>query len=617
MKAKNFTIFLSIAILFLCKNVSGQANTALSNLVAPTAINKDLLPNPNNTYNLGSGAQGWKNIYIGTSYYLKNIRIIHAPGTTNFFAGPNAGNPATTGTYNTALGDNVLGLMTSGSYNTGIGYAALRNVTTGNRNTALGHVALHNNTTGNYNTASGNAALFFNTSGIYNTAYANSALYKNTTGGYNIAVGNEALYNNTTGSYGIAIGTGALHSATTTGYQLAIGGNALYNLSGGAGGNVAAGYNAMYATTTGYFNTAIGTSSLVDNTTGPYNTAVGHESMTYNTTGRENVSIGAQTMTNNNGSYNTVLGVYAGWNGSTNSVFIGWNAHSPVNTNNSIAIGYNAAVTANNQVRFGNASVTSIGGPVGWSVVSDGRFKKEVKEDVPGLSFINQLRPVTYNFDPSAFNTMIENASTRKTDGNETVMTTEERNAVAEKSKIKYTGFIAQEVDAVAKKMNYDFSGIDAPKNDQDYYGLRYSDFVVPLVKATQELSMQNDSLKKENENLKIQNALFEDRLKKIEALLKINTSPVLSLSSAALRQNNPNPFRSNTTVSYKVPQGTSNAQIIIYDAGGKSLKQFSISPQDNGTVRIDASVLAAGTYHYALFVNGKIIDTKKMVVIK
>ena len=49
------------------------------------------------------------------------------------------------------------------------------------------------------------------------------------------------------------------------------------------------------------------------------------------------------------------------------------------------------------------------------------------------------------------------------------------------------TGFIAQEVEEAAQKANYDFSGIDAPQNEEDNYGLRYAEFVTPLVKAIQE----------------------------------------------------------------------------------------------------------------------------------
>jgi hypothetical protein len=57
---------------------------------------------------------------------------------------------------------------------------------------------------------------------------------------------------------------------------------------------------------------------------------------------------------------------------------------------------------------------------------------------------------------------------------------------------------LAQDVEKAAKDLNYDFSGVDAPKNDKDLYALRYAEFVVPLVKAVQELSQQNDECSKE-----------------------------------------------------------------------------------------------------------------------
>ena len=41
----------------------------------------------------------------------------------------------------------------------------------------------------------------------------------------------------------------------------------------------------------------------------------------------------------------------------------------------------------------------------------------------------------------------------------------------------------------------YSFSEVDAPNNENDFYGLRYAEFVVPLVKAVQELSAQNVAL--------------------------------------------------------------------------------------------------------------------------
>jgi len=75
MKSKVYLTVLSMASLFVYQRSYSQANTALSNLVSPTAVNRDLSPNANNTLSLGAGATNWKNIYIGGLYYLKNVRL--------------------------------------------------------------------------------------------------------------------------------------------------------------------------------------------------------------------------------------------------------------------------------------------------------------------------------------------------------------------------------------------------------------------------------------------------------------------------------------------------------------------------------------------------------------
>src|SRR5437763_258779 len=89
-------------------------------------------------------------------------------------------------------------------------------------------------------------------------------------------------------------------------------------------------------------------------------------------------------------------------------------------------------------------------------------------------------------------------------------LTKEDEAAKKAQSKIIYTGFVAQEVEQAAKKVNYNFSGVDAPKNDKDFYGLRYGDFVVPLVKAVQELSKKADKVDS-----------LENRITKIESKIK------------------------------------------------------------------------------------------------
>jgi hypothetical protein len=44
---------------------------------------------------------------------------------------------------------------------------------------------------------------------------------------------------------------------------------------------------------------------------------------------------------------------------------------------------------------------------VGWTTLSDGRFKGNVKEDVPGLAFITRLRPVSYQINRESINDLV------------------------------------------------------------------------------------------------------------------------------------------------------------------------------------------------------------------
>jgi trimeric autotransporter adhesin len=66
--------------------------------------------------------------------------------------------------------------------------------------------------------------------------------------------------------------------------------------------------------------------------------------------------------------------------------------------------------------------------------------------------------------------------------------------------------------------LNFNFSGVDAPKNENDVYSLRYSEFVVPLVKAVQEQQQQIDTLKKEND---LSKQIISDLQKRIADLEK------------------------------------------------------------------------------------------------
>jgi trimeric autotransporter adhesin len=419
---------------------------------------------------------------------------------------------------------------TLGQYHSYFGYFAgnaADNIST--ENSFFGNSSGRSTTTGYSNTGLGYSSLRANNTGYSNTAVGSSSLKLNTTGHGNTAIGFEALRENTYGSSNTAIGEGSLK----------------WNIGQD---NTAAGNNALNNTTTGNGNVAFGNFTLSGNKEGSYNSAFGSHSITGN-------PLLCQ------GSYNSAFGSYT-------------KAATCSGYTNFTVLGYFAQATASNQVRIGNADVTSIGGQVSWTTLSDGRFKKNLKRDVAGLDFINQLNPVSYTVDKDALNKFLDVPDSMR------VPTTEaERNA-------RQVGFVAQEVEAVIKSAGYVFTGIEAPKNENDTYSIRYAEFVVPLVMAVQELTAKVDAQEKKITTL-------------TEALRQY--APDMSLdekgaTSATLFQNNPNPFSSTTEIHMKVPEATRNAIILVYNLEGKQLKDFQVNERGAATIKISGGEFSAGT---------------------
>ncbi len=79
--------------------------------------------------------------------------------------------------------------------------------------------------------------------------------------------------------------------------------------------------------------------------------------------------------------------------------------------------------------------------------------------------------------------------------------------------------------------------------------------------------------------------------------------------------QNTPNPFRNNTIIRYYLPSNTNNAQIIINDVSGHILKTIVLTDKGAGNLSVNTGELAAGNYMYSLFVDGKKVDTRQMII--
>lgn len=408
-------------------------------------------------------------------------------------------------------------------------------------------------------------------SGATNTAYGvNAFFYK--VGHHNTAFGADAL-----------VGSPIIHGSGNT----AVGSNALKKNWGS--NNTALGYTALALNEGGSGNVAVGPSAMKSMINGIENTAIGASALSEYEHGWWNIGIGAFALERGSGNYNIAIGTNAGMG-----------EHSGLE--HTVAIGSWTTVTASNQVRIGSSHITSIGGQVSWSTLSDGRFKKDLKEDVSGLEFIRKLRPVSYTVDYDALDKFLR------------VPDSVRQQKVKSKMKpVRQTGFVAQEVEAVVKKVGYVFSGVELPKNENDHYNIRYAEFVVPLVKAMQELADKVESHEKIVEDQQKKIGLLVNQLKKYG----VNTEDIIPTDEVELFQNNPNPFTLDTEIKMILPETALRAKIIVYNLEGKQLMDLPVQERGDVSIKIRAKELNEGMYLYALIVDGKIVDTKRMILTK
>lgn len=411
-----------------------------------------------------------KSVFIGfeagEAYDPDNTASEH-----NTFLGYQAGKATNAGRDNTAMGTLSLTSNTSGDFNTGVGDETLENNTTGDRNTAVGNDALRQNQDGDNNTAIGQTALNNNRSGDDNTAIGFNAGTTNQTGDNNVFIGNTANTSGTGFNNAVAIGHGA---TTGDSNAIAIGDNtdatSLESIAIGDDADVRGSSTAAIS---------IGKGSTVDG--GSSDAIILGNGSTIIDGSSSSIALG-----NNN---NLAGGV-------NNTIALGNNITINNGYDNAIGIGNGATPTKANQLRYGG--ITEIDqGTAAIVNTSDGRFKYDVKANVPGLDFINRLRPVTYKFDLAKLDAFHNARTTRENP-----------------SKIE-TGFIAQEVEKAMLAANYDFSGLVKPTDlTKDNYKVSYVTFVVPLVQAVQE---QQETI--ETQHKKIE--LLESRLRKLESLVE------------------------------------------------------------------------------------------------
>lgn len=325
-----------------------------------------------------------------------------------------------------------------------------------NANVFIGYHTGQNNINGNNNIGIGGDALLANTSGNKNIAIGNAALWFNGAAENNISIGHSSSANNIDGNFNTVLGTWAYKAFQHSSCNTAIGFNALGDLE-------------AIPWAMGFYS-------------GDRLTAVGYEALFNNQDGIRNTGTG-------------YLALYENKSGSDNTA-IGYNAGPTAdNLDNTGAFGNGAVPTASNYIHIGNTSIAWIGGQQNWSTYSDERFKKNINENVTGLDFILKLRPVSYQWDIQKLDSYIGTPE-------DIYESDAMKNARATQEAKVYNGFLAQEVEQAAIETGFNFSGLQVPANEKTPYSLRYAEFVVPLVKAVQELAQENKRLKARIEEL-------------------------------------------------------------------------------------------------------------------
>jgi len=373
-------------------------------------------------------------------------------GTYNTAVGHSAGRDITTGPSNTTVGGLAGMLLTTGEGNTMLGLSAGSAVTTNGNNVAIGRNA-YGLSTGPANVSIGYFAGYQNMLGMYNVniGWEARGYPVSNYSGSNVAIGYQAQKNSTsaacigigiragldsTGTHNVTIGTDA-GRALVNSYGVHIGYQAGRN-STNAPHNVALGYQSLYSSANSY-NTGIGFYAGRSISSGFMNITIGTQSGSGLTTGIRNTIVGNETYSNNvdsctalgyqarsNGSYNTSIGYQASYSGGTGTYntavgyhanlgsFSGTHSYSTmvgaeagsglgnITGNYNVCIGYNAKPPSTSTIgsfTLGDSNITNLRcNDTSISSLSDERDKTNIQDISWGLDFINDVRPVSFEW---------------------------------------------------------------------------------------------------------------------------------------------------------------------------------------------------------------------------
>lgn len=180
-------------------------------------------------------------------------------------------------------------------------------------------------------------------------------------------------------------------------------------------------------------------------------------------------------------------------------------------------------------------------------------------------------------------------------------------------------GFLAQDVEKILPEA--------IAKRKDGKYGVQYNAFIPVLVESQKELIKENGALKAKVTDLESKLATYDEKfalLEKTMTMLCESGCEGLKKSEGGtsdvdvLYQSIPNPTDNEAMINYYLKQDYSDAKLSIATAEGKVLQTIVLeNKKGNHGIKVSLGELASGTYFYTLTAGNRVIDTKRLQILK